>query len=130
MSCTFEGLIEIPIEEFHTFLERFHPKTDHVAYGIPRIGPDRGALKVSFAGAHGGASVPPAEWGVKPAALAEWDAIDLQTRQDTDEALRRMTEVVRQTLVRTRALSTSKAQSLSPLELMAHLAKLEIPRQD
>lgn len=71
MACTYEGVIEIPLEDFWAFVSRYHPHTTgEVVYGVPK--PDKGAgtLNIAFAV---GDDTHPNQWAVKPEAVTQWE---------------------------------------------------------
>lgn len=70
-TCSYEGSIEIPLEDFWRFIGRYGPKTGgYVAYGVPKADKATGTLSVAFAV---GDETPPAEWARKPDAVTEWE---------------------------------------------------------
>jgi hypothetical protein len=72
---TYEGVIEIPLEEYVEFVRGFLPNPkDNVIIGPPRASRNNETIEVSFAGTSSVDS-PPAEWGIPPKAKLEWDCI-------------------------------------------------------
>ena len=71
MSCTYEGMIEIPLEDFWQFVARYHPKDGQPCYGVPRANKGNGTLEIDFA--MGTDDVSPYEWAEKPKALRQWE---------------------------------------------------------
>lgn len=71
MTAFYEGVVEIPLDEFWEFVSKFHDKTSgEVAYGVPKVAKGAGTLNVSFAV---GYECHPSEWAEKPPAVTEWD---------------------------------------------------------
>lgn len=71
MSASYEGTIDIPLEDFWEFVSKYHDKTSgEVAYGVPKFHP--GYMEISFAV---GSDGHPSDWATKPAAVTEWDGI-------------------------------------------------------
>jgi hypothetical protein len=73
MAASFEGEVDIPLEEFWEFVAKFHDKfSGEVAYGVPKFHKNTGYLTISFAV---GSEGHPSEWAKKPAAVTEWEAL-------------------------------------------------------
>ena len=73
MPAFYEGVVEIPLDEFWEFVPKFHDKTSwEVAYGVPKVEKGAGTLNVSFAV---GYESHPSEWAKKPPAVTEWESL-------------------------------------------------------
>ena len=75
MSYTAEGTIEIPTEEFFSWVRRHYcpgpTRTgSNVQYGAPRVNKSNKTIEVDFAM---GDDCSPAEWLVKPDCVREWE---------------------------------------------------------
>ena len=71
MAASYEGLIEIPLEEFWEFVTKYHDKTiGEIAYGIPRVNRSNATIEISFAV---GTECHPSGWAKKPLAVMEWE---------------------------------------------------------
>jgi len=74
MSCTYEDMIEISLEDFWQFVAKYHPKEGQPAYGVPRVNKGNDTLEIDFA--MGTDDVSPYEWAEKPQALKQWEGIE------------------------------------------------------
>lgn len=73
MAASYEGSIDIPLEDFWEFVAKYHDKTSgEIAYGVPRFHKGGGYMEISFAVSAEGH---PGEWAAKPAAVTEWEAL-------------------------------------------------------
>jgi hypothetical protein len=70
VGCTYEGMIEIPLEEFWEFVAKYHPEGGSPVYGVPRANKGNQCMEIDFA--MGTDDVCPSEWAVKPDALLQW----------------------------------------------------------
>jgi hypothetical protein len=70
MGRTYEGMIEIPLEEFWAFVEKYNTSSgDEVAYGVPRVNKGNHCVEIDFAASSDG---PPADWAEPPKAVTQW----------------------------------------------------------
>ena len=73
MAASYDGTIDIPLEDFWEFVSKYHDKTSgEIAYGVPKFTKSSGYMEISFAVASEGS---PSEWAVKPAAVTEWESL-------------------------------------------------------
>lgn len=71
MAYMYEGLVEIPLEDFWKFIEGYTPKTSgEVVYGVPKVDKGAGTLNIAFAV---GNKTHPKDWARKPVAVEEWE---------------------------------------------------------
>ncbi len=72
---TYEGVIEIPLEDYNDFIRRYLPNPkDNLVIGPPRANKGNQTIEVSFAGSgHDMDECSPLDWGVPPKAKLEWD---------------------------------------------------------
>lgn len=73
MSCTYEGTIEIDLEDFAEFVANYHPEAPSVAYGVPRVNKSNETIEIDFA--VGTDDCGPSDWAEKPKCLKQWDGI-------------------------------------------------------
>ena len=81
---TQEGTIEIPLEEFWTWVQHNYASRlegMEIVYGVPRIPKGNGTMEIDFAASTEGS---PHDWGVKPKAVLQWDA---ETSPDFNDLL-------------------------------------------
>lgn len=71
MAFTFEGTIEIPLEEFYLWAEANYGLGGSYerCYGVPTVNKDNHTIEISVAGSD---VSNPAEWLEKPKAVLEW----------------------------------------------------------
>lgn len=75
MSFTAEGTIEIPTEEFFTWLyKNYAPCTGFVEYqyGVPRVNKSNQTIEVDFAMA---TDCHPKQWSEKPEVCKQWEEL-------------------------------------------------------
>lgn len=71
MSRTYEGVIEIPLEEFWAFVSKYGPSdSDEIRYGVPRANRQNATIEIDYAGDSDGC---PECWLVKPIAITQWE---------------------------------------------------------
>jgi hypothetical protein len=69
---TYEGLLEIPLEEFWDFVVKYLPdELDEMYYGVPRINQQNYTMEIDYAGDSTGS---PENWKVLPKAVTQWRA--------------------------------------------------------
>jgi hypothetical protein len=65
-----EGKIEIPMEEFWAFVNKYHEhKTAELAFGVPKVNKENETMEINYAY---GTESNPIAWSVKPKCLEEW----------------------------------------------------------
>lgn len=71
---TYEGTIEISLEEFWDFVEKLHPndKNLEIRYGVPRINIENQTIDIDFAAS---SESNPSEWVIKPKAVTQWEEL-------------------------------------------------------
>lgn len=74
---TYEGVVEIPLEEYEAFVRGFLPNPkDNVIIGPPKANRGNETIEVSFAGSGDDmGECSPLDWGIPPKAKLEWDAL-------------------------------------------------------
>jgi hypothetical protein len=74
MSFTAEGTIEIPTEEFFTWLYKNYAPCSgaEYQYGVPRVNKSNQTIEVDFAM---GDETNPKEWFVKPDVFNQWEEL-------------------------------------------------------
>lgn len=71
MASTYEGMLEIPGEEFWTFVSKYMPNpSDECIWGVPRYNPTNETLDIFFAA---GGNGHPEGWAKKPAAIIDME---------------------------------------------------------
>lgn len=71
MSVTYEGTIEIPLEDFWQWVAQHAPTRSHeVAYGVPRVNVENSTLDIDFAASD---ECDPRAWAEQPRAVTQWD---------------------------------------------------------
>jgi hypothetical protein len=76
MAFTFEGKLEIPLEEFYSWAGDNYGLGGvyERCYGVPTVNKDNHTIEISFAGSD---TSNPAEWREKPKAALEWKEQDI-----------------------------------------------------
>jgi hypothetical protein len=70
MAFTFEGTIEIPLEEFYSWVgDNYGLRNYRRCYGVPTVNKDNQTIEISVAGSD---ISNPAEWLEKPKSVLEW----------------------------------------------------------
>jgi hypothetical protein len=74
MPVSYEGKIEIPLEEFWEWVSGRTPVDGHeVVYGVPQVNSHNNTMEVSFAASN---DCPPSNWAQKPKAIKEWEELE------------------------------------------------------
>lgn len=73
---TYEGRVEIPLEDYFAFVRQYIPNTkDNIEIGIPIPNKHNSTIEVAFAGS-GIDDCSPNEWSVLPEAVLQWKRLE------------------------------------------------------
>lgn len=65
-----EGKIEIPLEDFWGYVERYHDhESSELLYGVPSVNPDNETIEINYAFS---TNSNPSDWAEKPECYNEW----------------------------------------------------------